>query len=166
MPVLYIFHMNVFQTITRQICYVNSFYNFKTFTATATNSWNENIIIECKQYHAVNIFFRTWLRRHGGVIRWYRSDYFGKYSVSKLIRADGGPRGYNTPYAILRLLVTRFALSVKCKWPPFTVFKQMHDDIIQWKHFPHYWPFIRGMWIPRTKAIDAELACFVWYAPE
>ena len=93
--------MNVFQTITRQICYVNSFYNFKTFTATATNSWNENIIIECKQYHAVNIFFRTWLRRHGGVIRWYRSDYFGKYSVSKLIRADGGPLGYNTPYAIL-----------------------------------------------------------------
>ena len=21
----------------------------------------------------------------------------------------------------------------------------MHDDIIKWKHFPHYWPFVRGI---------------------
>ena len=21
----------------------------------------------------------------------------------------------------------------------------MHDDVIKWKHFPHYWPFIRGI---------------------
>ena len=20
-----------------------------------------------------------------------------------------------------------------------------HDDVIQWKHFPHYWPFVRGI---------------------
>ena len=20
-----------------------------------------------------------------------------------------------------------------------------HDDIIKWKHFPHYWPFVRGI---------------------
>ena len=37
-----------------------------------------------------------------------------------------------------------------------------HDDVIKWKHFPRYWPFVRG--IPRspvnsphTKASDAEL---------
>ena len=23
-----------------------------------------------------------------------------------------------------------------------------HDDVIKWKHFPHYWPFVRG--IPRS----------------
>ena len=24
-----------------------------------------------------------------------------------------------------------------------------HDDIIKWKHFPHYWPFVRGIhWSP------------------
>ena len=22
---------------------------------------------------------------------------------------------------------------------------QVHDDIIKWKHFPHYWPFVRGI---------------------
>ena len=30
-----------------------------------------------------------------------------------------------------------------------------HDDVIKWKHFPRYWPFVRGIhrsrWIPRTK---------------
>ena len=32
----------------------------------------------------------------------------------------------------------------------------------QRKHFPRYWPFVRGIhqWIPLTKASDAELWCF------
>ena len=39
-----------------------------------------------------------------------------------------------------------------------------HDDVIKWKHFPRYWPFVRGIhrWIPHTKASDAELWCFLW----
>ena len=45
-----------------------------------------------------------------------------------------------------------------------------HDDVIKWKHFPRYWPFVRGIhrsrWIPRTKASDAELWCFLWSASE
>ena len=36
-----------------------------------------------------------------------------------------------------------------------------HDDVIKWKHFQRYWPFVRGnhrsRWIPRTKASNAEL---------
>ena len=25
----------------------------------------------------------------------------------------------------------------------------LHDDVIKWKHFPHYWPFVRGIhWSP------------------
>ena len=39
-----------------------------------------------------------------------------------------------------------------------------HDDVIKWKHFPRYWPFVWGIhrsrWIPHTKASDAELWCF------
>ena len=35
-----------------------------------------------------------------------------------------------------------------------------HADVIRWKHFPRYWPFVRGhRRIPRTKASDAELWC-------
>ena len=54
----------------------------------------------------------------------------------------------------------------------------LHDDVIKWKHFPRYWPFVWGIhrpfvwgihrsrWIPRTKASDAGLWCFLWSAPE
>ena len=45
-----------------------------------------------------------------------------------------------------------------------------HDDVIKWKHFPRYWPFVRRIhrsrWIPRTKASDAELCGFLWSASE
>ena len=45
-----------------------------------------------------------------------------------------------------------------------------HDDVIKWKHFPHNWPFVRGIhrsrWIPHTKASDAELWCLLWSASE
>ena len=40
-----------------------------------------------------------------------------------------------------------------------------HDDVIKWKRFPCYCPFVRELighrWIPRTKASDAELWCFL-----
>ena len=51
-----------------------------------------------------------------------------------------------------------------------------HDDVIKWKHFPRYWPFVREIhrssvnsphndrWTPHTKASDAELWCFLWSA--
>ena len=36
-----------------------------------------------------------------------------------------------------------------------------HDDVIKWKHFPRYWPFVRGIHRvsvnSHTKASDAEL---------
>ena len=39
-----------------------------------------------------------------------------------------------------------------------------HDDVIKWKPFPRYWPFVRGIHRSpvnsRTKASDAELWCF------
>ena len=45
-----------------------------------------------------------------------------------------------------------------------------HDDVIKWKHFPRNWPlcgeFTGPRWIPRTKASDAELWCFLWSVSE
>ena len=42
----------------------------------------------------------------------------------------------------------------------------MHDDVIKWKHFPRYWPFVRESTghrsIPLTKASEAELWGFPW----
>ena len=46
-----------------------------------------------------------------------------------------------------------------------------HDDVIKWKHFPRYWPFVRGIHrspvnFTYTKASDAELWCFLWSTSE
>ena len=45
----------------------------------------------------------------------------------------------------------------------------LHDDVIKCKHFPRYWPIVRGLHrLPvnsLTKARDAELWCFLWSAP-
>ena len=43
-----------------------------------------------------------------------------------------------------------------------------HDDVIKWKNFPPYWPFVREIYrsqeIPRTRTGDAErfYLTFVW----
>ena len=33
------------------------------------------------------------------------------------------------------------------KWRPFcqVIMCSIHDDVIKWKHFPRYWPFVRGI---------------------
>ena len=47
---------------------------------------------------------------------------------------------------------------------------QVHDDVIQWRHYPRYWPFVREFAgprrIPLARASDAELRCFLWSVPE
>ena len=49
-------------------------------------------------------------------------------------------------------------------------FKFIHDDVIKWRHFPHYWPFVREIYRSAvdslTKASDAELSGFLWSMPQ
>ena len=42
-----------------------------------------------------------------------------------------------------------------------TAFAPAHNDVIKWKHFPRYWPFV-----PPAKASDVEFWCFLWSAPQ
>ena len=47
----------------------------------------------------------------------------------------------------------------------YMVREPLHDDVINWKHFSCYWPFVRG--IHRSqRASTAELWCFLWSAPK
>ena len=41
----------------------------------------------------------------------------------------------------------------------------LHDDVIKWRQFPHYWPLVTGGF-PTQKASDMELWCFLWPGPE
>ena len=62
------------------------------------------------------------------------------------------------------------AFFIHCEEDPLCVFGNiLHDDVIKWKHFPRYWPFVRG--IHRSpvnsphKARDAERWYFLWSPP-
>ena len=43
--------------------------------------------------------------------------------------------------------------TVECCYNSSNITWYCHDDIIKWKYFPRYWPFMRG-------------SCFLWSAPE
>ena len=58
-------------------------------------------------------------------------------------------------------------LKKRFQWTPLKhLFWWNHDDVIKWKHFPRYWPFVRGIHRSpvnsHTKASDAELRSFLW----
>ena len=112
-----------------------------------------------------NAWFRTWWR--------HKMEIF---SALLALCAENSPVICEFPsqrpvtrnlYGFFHLqLNKRLNKTVNCRW-----FEALcHDDVIKWKHFPRYWPFVRGIhrsrWIPRTKASDAELWCFLWSAPE
>ena len=47
--------------------------------------------------------------------------------------------------------------------------RNIHDDVIKWKHFPLHLPFVMvtgHRWIPLTEASDLELWWFLWSAHE
>ena len=52
----------------------------------------------------------------------------------------------------------------------YTWVQNAHDDVIKWKHFPHYciphFPYHRSLVNSGTKASDAELWCFLWSTSE
>ena len=43
----------------------------------------------------------------------------------------------NFNYIIFEFMMTSYAL--------VALFNPPHDDVIKWKHFPRYWPFVRGI---------------------
>ena len=88
-------------------------------------------------------------------------------------------------YRYLRLLSEqRIALSCHFPWSTHlgtsfeenigNVFGLIVNDnqnqIIKWKHFPRYWPFVRGIhrWPVNSphNGRDAELWCFLWSEPK
>ena len=76
-----------------------------------------------------------------------------------------------TESKLLHRTLDRETLEETCLAVLSTMCLLIHDDIIKLKHFPRYWPFVRGIstgqrWIPLTNASVAELRCFLWSAPE
>ena len=68
----------------------------------------------------VNIWFESRISRLRDLTR-----SCGKTSVRLVNRATGIPWG-----------IVSSTYNISILW---------HDDVIKWKHFPHYWPFMRGI---------------------
>ena len=88
-------------------------------------------------------------------------DYW-KYSTRKWLLVDN--RRYNA-WDVWTLKVVQI-------WESRLVFTlHTHDDVIKWKHFPRYWPFVRlihrsPVYFPHKGQCNTELWCFLWSAPE
>ena len=41
----------------------------------------------------------------------------------------------------------------------------IHDDVIKWKHFPRYWPFVRGIHRSPVNSPHKSTKYFLWSAP-
>ena len=84
------------------------------------------------------------------------------YNLSPCWPRSISPYGFTRPQCVNHLC---FVVKV---WEILSSRYTWHDDVIKWKHFPRYWPLVRGIhrWIPRTKDGDAELWCFLWSTPE
>ena len=51
-----------------------------------------------------------------------------------------------------RLRITKHPIICTCY---ICLDRNTHDDVIKWKHFPHYWPFVRGIYqSPVTRSFD------------
>ena len=52
------------------------------------------------------------------------------------------PQHASTKMHVLGTIPTHLGISSCVIWPWDSV---PHDDVIKWKHFPRYWPFVRGI---------------------
>ena len=92
------------------------------------------------------------------------------YSIRQLRHAISAPGLYEalsqTSFKDMVLILT--LMSHRHNWNDTSDWGVLchHDDVIKWKHFLRYWPFVRG--IHRSpmnslqKASHAELWCFLW----
>ena len=136
------------------------------------NIWaNEALKLQCgdpvirNKYHLGAIksvrreFFMSWCGRAWNNICWYieieKNDCHFTDNILK----------YFSETKFLIEIAQKIIVALYTIYPV----EYAHDDVIKWKHLPRYWPLVRGIhWspvIPRTKASDADLWCFLLSTP-
>ena len=54
-------------------------------------------------------------------------------------------RGSRTTLAVAFIFIALLVLSRRYHSMELMTHNPFHDDVIKWKHFPRYWPFVRGI---------------------
>ena len=79
--------------------------------------------------------------RHSEDTKWYKAPYFATVSTDL---AELPPHAITqcVPEICIRFSCVLFGCGyiIRPWWICMT-----HDDVIKWKHFPRYWPFVRGI---------------------
>ena len=87
------------------------------------------------------------------------SDYWNvhnnKTNYKKLSRPHPPPHYFHVLLDVFRLYTYfgtffKFFLIIKCQlkmavFYSYGIYYYHHDDVIKWKHFPRYWPFVPGI---------------------
>ena len=128
-------------------------------------------------------------RRHGNIMQWQCPDVIMDAMACKItsvtivysaVCSGVNQRKYQSPASLAFVRgIHRSPVNSLHKGPvtrkifPFddVIMKKLHDDVIKWKDFPRYWPFVRGNYrsrvnSPYKNACDTELWCFLRTAPE
>ena len=77
-------------------------------------------------------------------IVYHWTSIYREYIISRLLELNDGVNFYSflqiwTQSSVIAARLSVFKTNGLQKW------RQRHDDVIKWKHFPRYWPFVRGI---------------------
>ena len=79
----------------------------------------------------------------GDATLWNSSEFSGKQKV-KASRCTGSRQREASKFCFQYTWTTGWTVHGPVKWDALLLIF-IHDDIIKWKHFPRYWPFVRGI---------------------
>ena len=75
--------------------------------------------------------------------------FYGHFIFYRLLPIDLHEFSHYYHFKVLNALSTYTIFTMyrcmKCVVCFTTLFYVLHDDVIKWKHFPRYWPFVRGI---------------------
>ena len=81
-------------------------------------------------------YWRTLQIRTVHLLNW--SSVWNQHQQQMPCRYDN-----SKPFVVNKM--SKWVSSLNRKKEFFSVGDSIHDDVIKWKHFPRYWPFVRGI---------------------
>ena len=77
--------------------------------------------------------------RETGGLRRHHAQYDAIVMIRFTKPGDAYLRQWIASFMACRLFGSMYTCVYDCKY------RYVHDDVIKWKHFPRYWPFVRGI---------------------
>ena len=103
--------------------------------------WCSDINTRVNKYHLTCIFLPNLRRQHFSIIK--------VINIMNELQRQDGLVITSIIKCGMKLVIHSPTLQVAIKFfpvPPVQLFPRfIHDDVIKWKHFPRYWPFVRGI---------------------